>query len=255
MSHRHGHERSTTVIRRPGHLRVPEDPESAQFKHREGRLPPQEMLLDDEGGSDPEERPLDEFITEQRADAGWGGERDYTYPWGAFGRHRRGFNSQGMFDPAYGQSLGRGNWRSGSDEGEDRSGRAGFGYEDVENEVERETRPEMSAREDLGLDGGPDTGLAGSGVWAPAPENSTFAGRGPRKYQRRDARILEEIAETFTDHDELDATHIDIVVAGGEVTLQGSVTDRLQKRLAEDLADAARGVTDVHNRLKVSAPR
>jgi Flp pilus assembly secretin CpaC len=36
----------------------------------------------------------------------------------------------------------------------------------------------------------------------------------------------------------------------GEVTLEGSVSDRRAKHRAEDLADAVSGVSDVHNHLR-----
>jgi hypothetical protein len=39
-------------------------------------------------------------------------------------------------------------------------------------------------------------------------------------------------------------------VSGGEVTLEGSVEDRRQKRMAEEAIENLTGVKDVHNRLK-----
>ena len=53
------------------------------------------------------------------------------------------------------------------------------------------------------------------------------------------------------DNAELDASAIEIVVVSGEVTLQGSVTDRYDKRLAEDLTQDVSGVREVHNQLRV----
>ena len=43
----------------------------------------------------------------------------------------------------------------------------------------------------------------------------------------------------------------EVVVVAGEVTLQGEVTQRRDKRLAEDLIENLPGVKDVHNRLRV----
>jgi osmotically-inducible protein OsmY len=46
---------------------------------------------------------------------------------------------------------------------------------------------------------------------------------------------------------------MDVRVESGEVTLEGTVDDRWEKRLAEDVAEAVPGVRDVHNRLRTSA--
>lgn len=74
-------------------------------------------------------------------------------------------------------------------------------------------------------------------------------GRGPRGWSRSDARIREEICERMARHGHLDASHLRVDVVDGEVTLEGEVPNRLQKRLAEDIADDVLGVVDVHNRL------
>jgi hypothetical protein len=76
-------------------------------------------------------------------------------------------------------------------------------------------------------------------------------GRGPKGYQRSDERIREDVCEMLSDHDWLDASEIEIQVKSGEITLTGTVMDRQSKRLAEDLAEQARGVKDVHNQLRV----
>ena len=41
----------------------------------------------------------------------------------------------------------------------------------------------------------------------------------------------------------------------GEVTLEGTVETRRQKRLAEALADTVRGIEDIHNRLRLKKHR
>jgi osmotically-inducible protein OsmY len=79
-----------------------------------------------------------------------------------------------------------------------------------------------------------------------------FAGRGPRGYQRSDERIREEINDRLTEHDQLDASNLEVSVKDGEVTLTGSVDDRRDKRLAEEIAEKAQGVRDVMNQVKVS---
>lgn len=76
-------------------------------------------------------------------------------------------------------------------------------------------------------------------------------GRGPKGYQRSDQRILEDINDRLTDDSRLDASEIDVGVAGREVTLTGTVFSRSDKRRAEDIADAVSGVTHVQNNLRV----
>lgn len=79
-----------------------------------------------------------------------------------------------------------------------------------------------------------------------------FRGRGPKGYRRSDERITDEVNDLLTDHDELDASDIEISVKDGEVTLTGMVSDRRAKRLAEDLADDVSGVQEVHNQLRIN---
>lgn len=86
----------------------------------------------------------------------------------------------------------------------------------------------------------------------PQTERTSYRGRGPKNYRRSDERIRETVNELLTDHDGVDATEIDVLVENGEVTLSGMVGSRWEKRLAEDIAASCRGVSDVHNRLKVA---
>lgn len=87
--------------------------------------------------------------------------------------------------------------------------------------------------------------------WAAGP----YTGVGPRGYRRSDDRIREDVSELLARHGRLDASDIDVAVADGEVTLSGSVDSRWAKREAEDVADEASGVHDVHNRLRVRDER
>ena len=59
------------------------------------------------------------------------------------------------------------------------------------------------------------------------------------------------MSEELFRNPDIDAAEIEIQVEGGEVTLNGKVEDRQQKRLAEDIAERCSGVKDVHNHLKV----
>src|SRR6266850_2175124 len=74
------------------------------------------------------------------------------------------------------------------------------------------------------------------------------------RYQRSDERIREDVCERMSDCGELDATDIEVRVSNAEVTLQGMVRDRQDKRLAEDLVDEVSGVREVHNQIRVSQP-
>jgi osmotically-inducible protein OsmY len=78
-----------------------------------------------------------------------------------------------------------------------------------------------------------------------------FTGRGPKGYQRSDSRINDDVCDRLCDSAEVDATDIEVQVANGEVTLTGRVSDRSQKRRAEDLIEQVSGVREVHNNLRV----
>lgn len=80
----------------------------------------------------------------------------------------------------------------------------------------------------------------------------SYRGRGPKNYQRSDERIREDVNDRLTAHPHLDATEIEVSVSGGEVTLEGTVLSRDDRRIAEDVADSVTGVRDVHNRLRIS---
>jgi len=76
-------------------------------------------------------------------------------------------------------------------------------------------------------------------------------GRGPKGYRRSDERIKEDINDRLTDHAYLDATDVVVVVKEAEVTLDGTVNHRAEKRLAEDVAESVSGVRHVQNNLRV----
>ncbi|QDK35189.1 BON domain-containing protein [Sphingomonas sp. IC081] len=75
-------------------------------------------------------------------------------------------------------------------------------------------------------------------------------GRGPSDYTRPDERIREDVNDMLTADRRLDASHVRVTVIGGEVTLEGTVGDRADKRRAEDLAEAVIGVRHVQNNLR-----
>jgi BON domain-containing protein len=86
------------------------------------------------------------------------------------------------------------------------------------------------------------------------PGHGPHVGRGPKGYARPDDRVYEEVCERLTEHGGIDASAIEVRCEHGEVSLEGVVPDRETKRLAEEIAESARGVRDVHNRLRVGEP-
>ncbi|WOS65816.1 BON domain-containing protein [Sinorhizobium fredii] len=82
-------------------------------------------------------------------------------------------------------------------------------------------------------------------------EEGGFRGKGPRGYKRSDARIAEDVNDRLTEDPWLDASDIEVSLAGGEVTLAGFVATRHDKRRAEDCADTVSGVRHVQNNLRV----
>jgi hypothetical protein len=82
--------------------------------------------------------------------------------------------------------------------------------------------------------------------------NGPYTGVGPKDYRRTDEHILEEVNDRLTQHGQLDATDIEVRVQNGIVKLQGLVSDRHAKRMAEDTADSVLGVRDVQNHLRIN---
>lgn len=86
-------------------------------------------------------------------------------------------------------------------------------------------------------------------------ENTGYSGRGPRGYQRSDARINEDVCDRLCDAPDIDASDIEVKVDAGEVTLEGTVAAREEKRRAEDLVERISGVREVRNNLRVNRDR
>ena len=80
-------------------------------------------------------------------------------------------------------------------------------------------------------------------------------GRGPKGYRRSDERIRDDVNDRLTDDAWLDASHIEVAVENGDVTLSGTVTSRDAKRRAEVLAEAVSGVDNVQNNLRADSGR
>lgn len=77
-------------------------------------------------------------------------------------------------------------------------------------------------------------------------------GRGPKDYIRSDERIREDANDRLTDDPRVDASGVTISVQDGEITLNGTVPSREEKRRAEDCVDRISGVKHVQNNLRVN---
>lgn len=227
--------------------RRPDDPERRYTGHR-GRPP-----MDDMG----RRRPDDDLRRDVE-----GGDRRYR-----------------------GEPAGRRAWETANDDGsrddrdsERRRGRPGYSGYPSDRTEDYEDRSSYPPEEDgrgnsrLGRDyeessglrvgegphrgraaeGWPSTdaaGWQGRGEWSAGPHR----GKGPKGYTRSDDRIREEVSDRLADHDRIDASEITVTVSDGEVTLDGTVGSRPERRLAEDVADACSGVSHVQNNLRVRA--
>lgn len=78
-----------------------------------------------------------------------------------------------------------------------------------------------------------------------------YSGHGPTGYVRSDERILEDVNDALTDDWGVDARKIQVTVRDGDVTLDGTVPSRAQKRRAEDCVEDLSGVKNVQNNLRV----
>jgi osmotically-inducible protein OsmY len=198
-------------------------------------------------------------------------ERDERTRWN---RDERGWSERGWGERGTwpGRERGWGEERRGSPEEPDREWARQWGY--TEGRGQRE--PERGWSRGWGYSGGYGAGAgylgsrmespggrldwstsyepgASSGVgWRGAGWQGPHVGRGPRGYRRSDDRVREDICEQMCQCGDLDPSDIEIVVVNGEVTLQGTVTDRYAKRLAEDLTERVSGVREVNNQIRVT---
>lgn len=98
-----------------------------------------------------------------------------------------------------------------------------------------------------GYRGGSDMGMG-----VPHPEDrGPHYGKGPKGYKRSDDRTREEVCEAIAHQGHIDASDVEVKVAGGIVTLSGTVAQRHHKRALEHLVEHCRGVDDVHNELRL----
>jgi osmotically-inducible protein OsmY len=141
----------------------------------------------------------------------------------------------GDYTGGHGQGFGRG----GDDQGYQGRGYGG--------EYERD-REERAGYGQFG-------GRRGSGSTTYAPSWQTpgeYSGRGPKGYKRSDERVRDDVSDRLEQSGSIDASEIEIEVEDGVVTLRGSVSERTQKRLAEEATESTPGVRDVRNEIRVA---
>ena len=78
-----------------------------------------------------------------------------------------------------------------------------------------------------------------------------YRGKGPANYTRSDERIRDDANDRLTDDWHIDASRVEVTVDKGEITLNGTVPSRDQKRHAEDCVEDISGVHHVQNNLRV----
>ena len=106
------------------------------------------------------------------------------------------------------------------------------------------------------VSGGGEPGQPGNPPWPRLRRDRRLMrgphrGIAPRGYTRADERIREDVSDLLTEEAQLDPSEVEVTVEGGEVTLEGFVSEKFEKRLAEDLADEVLGVTHVQNNIRV----
>jgi osmotically-inducible protein OsmY len=63
--------------------------------------------------------------------------------------------------------------------------------------------------------------------------------------------MLEDASHALEQHPWVDASDIELSCEGGEITLRGTVSNRNEKRMAEDCVENVAGVKDVRNELRL----
>lgn len=85
-------------------------------------------------------------------------------------------------------------------------------------------------------------------VWlVPGP----YSGLGPSGYDSAGDPVGQEVYSRLTQHGQIDASNIEIVIDNGEVLLEGTVDSEETKRLAEEAVATVTGVSSVQNLLQV----
>ena len=198
----------------------------------------------------------------------WDRQERYSGEGRGFARRDRDFTASGHFNygPAWFVAPGRG---FASFTSEDQGGRdfnaptrpRGYGWQDPAMTPSGYGYPGMTSRSRQYDEDDNERGFfdrAGDEIasWfgdegAARRREMDHTGRGPRNYTRSDERILEDACDRLTDDWAVDARNVQVTVDKGEVTLDGTVGSREEKRRAEDCVDNVSGVGHVQNNLRV----
>ncbi|MCC6927640.1 MAG: BON domain-containing protein [Gemmatimonadaceae bacterium] len=161
-------------------------------------------------------------------EAGWGA-RGAREPWWGSEEQADGYSSRHGFGP-----------------GEDRARRWGSMGRYADSMEDGSAMDDARVRRQ-GLYGPNEyAGAMDGGTWG-----ASFAGRGPKGWQRSDERMREDLNEALARHPGIDASEIEVAVDNGEITLSGTVRDRRHKRAAEDVAENIFGASEIQNHLRV----
>lgn len=187
----------------------------------------------------------------------------HGYPTSSYGSDR--FSSDGW---EHEKNANRYSYGNSDRDSYGREGQGNFGSHEDDKNLGRESFQDSRNGQSLRSQGyGPTShSLQQSGSYAGHDEgyDESFAyggdrvtfrnksGRGPKGYKRSDERIKEEFCDLLTSHPEIDPSEVEIQVNGAEITLSGTVENRHEKRLIEDLACSLSGVAEVSNQLRVS---
>lgn len=79
----------------------------------------------------------------------------------------------------------------------------------------------------------------------------SFAGFGPKNFQKSDESLREDVCETLLRDTVVDASDIEVKVVDGVVNLSGTVSNRHEKHHAEEIIARLAGVREIQNQLRV----
>lgn len=99
-------------------------------------------------------------------------------------------------------------------------------------------------------------GLRSGNRWSEDSRSESFHeshfGKGPKGYERSQARIEEEACELLSRNRDLDASELCVTVKDRCLYLTGEVSTRHAKRLAEYLVEDISGIDDVQNKIRIT---